>query len=44
MLNPNFSKYASKFDFSKYFVTTFEPGAKEVLTHDFTFNPNSMAF
>ena len=38
-LNPSSSRYSVRPARSRYSVTTFDPGASDVLTHGFTFNP-----
>ncbi|CAF4210018.1 unnamed protein product, partial [Rotaria sordida] len=43
-LKPKISKYFCKPLLSKYSVTTWEPGANEVLTHGFFIKPSSTAF
>src|SRR5512137_259442 len=43
-LKPSCSRYGSVPDFLRYSVTTFEPGARLVLTYGLTLNPASTAF
>ena len=43
-LKPSLSKYTCKPALSKYSVTTFEPGAREVLTHGLETRPLATAF
>lgn len=44
ILNPIFSRYGRRPDASRYFVTTPDPGERDVFTYGWTFNPNSTAF
>ena len=44
ILNPIVSNSGNSPDFSRYLVTTFDPGAKLVLTHSFDFSPSAFAF
>src|SRR5438552_3409660 len=43
-LNPSLSRYVCKPAFSRYSVTTFDPGARLVLTHGRLASPFSTAF
>src|SRR5215217_3733146 len=43
-LNPRRSRYVSRPALRRYSVTTFEPGARLVLTHGFRVRPRSTAF
>ena len=44
ILNPICSNSGKSPDSSRYLVTTFDPGARLVLTHSLGFNPSSLAF
>ena len=41
---PNSSIGFKRLEFLKYSVTTIDPGAKDVFTHGFLFNPKALAF
>src|SRR2546430_9245696 len=43
-LKPSASRYVSRPDLRRYSVTTFDPGARLVLTHGCRFKPRSTAF
>src|SRR5467141_3330213 len=43
-LKPSASRYVFSPDFRRYSVTTFEPGARLVLTHGWRCSPRSTAF